>query len=358
LPALRDAIAAHYRNWQGLRLVPDDVVVGPGSKGLIFLLQLAFDGEVLIPTPGWVSYAPQAELLGHRVRGIPTAGSDGWRLDPETLDRLCEKMPRRPRLLILNYPLNPSGTTLGATRLRALAEVARKHELLVLSDEIYGRLQHRGKHHSIARFYPEGTIVSGGLSKWAGAGGWRLGHLAFPKHLRALRETVTAAASESFTSTCAPVQYAAEAAYTREHATRPYLDAVRAVLGSLARELVARLRRARVDVATPEGGFYLFPSFAPLRGRLAQRGIHDDRELCRSIETTCAVGLVPGSKFGRSPTELTARLAYVDFDGEAALRSASWRMSAGTPLDAEWVHAYCGPTEDGVSRICAWLDGD
>jgi aspartate aminotransferase len=102
-------------------------------------------------------------------------------------------------LVVLNYPSNPTGQTYDAAQLEELATVARRYRLVVLSDEIYGELDHRGQHRSIAEFYPEGTIVSSGLSKWAGAGGWRLGTFLFPSTLRWLQDAMAVAASETFT---------------------------------------------------------------------------------------------------------------------------------------------------------------
>ena len=116
---------------------------------------------------------------------------------------------RSQKLLILNYPNNPTGLTYGATALAALATVCRAHNIVVISDEIYGRVNHSDTHHSIAQYYPEGTIVCSGLSKWAGAGGWRLGYAVFPPDLRPLLNATKSVASETFTSVSAPIQYAA-----------------------------------------------------------------------------------------------------------------------------------------------------
>ena len=102
-----------------------------------------------------------------------------WHPTAEQLEELCREDPRRPRILVLNYPCNPTGRTFSTEELEDLARVAREHHALILSDEIYGKLHHQDKHISIARFYPEGTIFSGGLSKWCGAGGWRLGLFVF-----------------------------------------------------------------------------------------------------------------------------------------------------------------------------------
>ena len=134
-------------------------------------------------------------------------------LRPEELEALCVMDPERPRIVIVNYPANPTGATYTIKRLKKIAEIAKKYNVILLSDEIYGELHHQGRHVSVARFYPEGTIVSSGLSKWCGAGGWRLGMFMFPSDLRWLLDAMAVVASETYTSTSAPIQFASITAF-------------------------------------------------------------------------------------------------------------------------------------------------
>ncbi|MEC9071332.1 MAG: pyridoxal phosphate-dependent aminotransferase, partial [Myxococcota bacterium] len=326
LAELRDAVAAHHRA-RGACCAESGVLVGPGSKELLFLLQLVFDGELVLPNPSWVSYEPQARIVGRDVAWLDTRPEEGWRLDPEALDAHCADGGQRPRVLLLNYPNNPSGTSYGAGDLEAIARVAERHGVLILSDEIYGEVHHRGEHVSVAQFYPEGTIVSGGLSKWCGAGGWRLGTFAFPAGLGWLLDAMASVASETFTSTSAPIQHAAITAFEGGEDIDSYLQGSRDVLRTLALRLTGILRGAGANVPDPEGGFYLMPDFTPLAEGLAARGIHTGETLVeRALEET-GVAFLPGSCFGRPEGELTARLAFVDFDGGRALKEASLRGS-------------------------------
>ena len=199
LPALRESVAEFHRRKDGLDFSGDDILVGPGSKELMFLLQLVYYGDLVIPTPSWVSYAPQAHIIGRQIRWVPTRADNGWRMTPDELAQLCQEDPTRPRIFIFNYPSNPTGGTYRVEELRAIARVAREFRIVLLSDEIYGEINHCGRHVSVARYYPEGTIVSGGLSKWCGAGGWRVGTFAFPRSLRWLLDAMAVAASETFT---------------------------------------------------------------------------------------------------------------------------------------------------------------
>ena len=176
LPALREAVADCHREHDHVDAHPDRVLIGPGSKELMFLLQLIYYGEILVATPCWVSYLPQAQIIARRVSRLHTTYDDGWKISRESLLASIERVhdDSRPRILVLNYPDNPTGATYTSAELEAITEVVRRYRVLVLSDEIYGRLHYQGEHVSIARYYPEGTVISSGLSKWCGAGGWRL----------------------------------------------------------------------------------------------------------------------------------------------------------------------------------------
>lgn len=354
LAELRDAVAAYHRREDGIVRTGEDVLIGPGSKELMFLLQLVFYGDLVIPTPAWVSYAPQARIIGRQVRLVPTREDHEWRLMPEELARLCGEDPGRPRIFILNYPSNPTGATHRLEDLRALARVASEHRVVLLSDEIYGELHHKGQHVSIARFYPEGTIISSGLSKWCGAGGWRLGTFLFPPSMRWLLDAMAAAASETFTSTSAPIQHAAVTAFRGGVEIDTYLQRSRRVLGALGRWCHRRMTDAGLRCCKPAGAFYLFPSFEAHTEALAARGITTSPQLCERLLEDTGVAILPGSHFGREASELTARLAYVDFDGAAALDAVAG-ISREASLDETFLRTYCTRVTTAIDRLCAWL---
>jgi aspartate aminotransferase len=109
LAALREVVAGYHERKQGIAVRAEDVLVGPGSKELMFLLQLVYYGDLVVPTPSWVSYAPQAEIVGRKISWIETRREDGWRITPESLAARCEDDPGRPRLVVLNTPTIPPG---------------------------------------------------------------------------------------------------------------------------------------------------------------------------------------------------------------------------------------------------------
>ncbi|MBK9171064.1 MAG: aminotransferase class I/II-fold pyridoxal phosphate-dependent enzyme [Bryobacterales bacterium] len=356
LHELRGAVAEYQRGLHQIPCTAEDVLVGPGSKELMFLVQLVYYGDLIIPTPSWVSYAPQAQIIGRRVTWIPTLPESGWRLDADDLDRFCQADPSRPRILILNYPNNPTGLTYSAQELEAIAAVAVRYHIVLISDEIYGELHHTGGHVSIARYCPERTIISTGLSKWCGAGGWRLGTFTFPRSMRWLLDSMAVVASETFTSTSAPIQYAAVRAFQGGIEIEHYLVRARRILQALGQYCANRLEAAGVSVCKPQGGFYLFPDFSPHAAMLRGRQIHTSEQLCERVLNETGVAMLPGSDFGRPAEEFTVRIAYVDFNGGHCLTAAD-AVPSDQPLDDAFLERHCGNVTMAVNLIGDWVAG-
>lgn len=356
LSELREAVAEFHRKKDHVDANADYVLIGPGSKELLFLLQLVFYGEIIVPAPCWVSYIPQAQIIGRKVRIIHTTFEDEWRITPEKFEELCESEHDiyRPRILVLNYPSNPDGGTYPPDDLKKIADVARKFEVILLSDEIYGRLHYKGEHVSVAKFYPEGTIISSGLSKWCGAGGWRLGTFTMPSTLDWLMETMAAVASETYTSVCAPIQYAAITAFRGGVSIERYLWHVRRILSTLGNECCRILSDAGIRVHPPKGAFYLFLDFSPFAEKMKKDGIKDDKSMCMRLLRDVSVAALPGSDFALSPQALTARISFVNFDGAKAL-AASENIPLHSEIPPDFIEKWCEPTIHAVQRIADWL---
>ena len=352
LQALREAVAWFHVRTNGVHRSADDVLIGPGSKELMFILQLVFYGDLVIPAPSWVSYSPQASIIGRQIRRVNTLAENGWRMQADELEAVCLEDPDRPRVLILNYPNNPVGITYSDDELKAIAGVAEKYGMLVLSDEIYSELHYEGKQTSIAKYYPQGTIISSGLSKWAGAGGWRLGTFLFPEGLRWLLDAMAVVASETYTTVSAPIQYAAIRAFEGGPDIDDYLSRSRHILKALGRNLTDRLRAMGCTLPDPEGGFYLFPDFSAHQDKLKTKGIQTSRDLCKKLLEDAGVACLPGTDFGRPATELTVRMAYVDFDGAKALAA----VDTNRPIDQEFLLAHCPKLVGAMNSIDDWLN--
>jgi aspartate aminotransferase len=353
IPELREAVARFHRQLDGVNIEAEDVLIAPGSKILLYAVMAAFTrADVLVPVPSWVSYIPQAQLAGHNVIKIPTLRK-AWRLTPELLEEAVKSKADAhvPSILIINYPGNPDGLTYTSGELAGLAAVARKHNILILSDEIYGLLHHTGSHESIARHCPDNTIITSGLSKWVGAGGWRLGVALLPKALRgAFKETLLGIASETYSCATLPVQMAACEAYRSPEGIADYVKHQRRILSTLGTECYRRLHKSGIGVCEPQGGFYLFLDFCELQGA----GMATSEALCEKLLADTGVALLPGTAFGMEPRHLSARLAYVDFDGVKALEAAK-KIGLTQPLGAAFAKEYFSRMLEGIDRICEWV---
>ena len=348
---LREAVAGFMRRTEGLDCRASDILIGPGSKELLFGLQMALDCELLLPAPSWVSYEPQARLLGKIVHWLPTRAEDGWKLTAEALDAHClRRAGGRCQLLVLNSPNNPSGACYTEDELQRLAEVARRHRVIVLSDEIYSELHFEGEHRSIARYYPERSIVSNGISKWAGAGGWRLGFFAFPRELNHILQSMVVIASETFTSVSAPIQMASICAFEDSAAIIDYIHACRRIMRGIGTDFSRQLRQAGVDIVTPQGGFYCLPDFAPFADRLRTAGIDNAVQLAERLLEDTGVAALPGGDFGLTGS-LALRMALVDFDGDALLHKAIQQPDLEIDLQLPELRRL----QQACDRIGEWL---
>ncbi len=351
---LREAVAEYHSRGQDINHSADDVLIGPGSKELMFLLQLVYYGDLVIPTPSWVSYAPQAHIIGRHVRWLPTQKEEKWLLSAGDLIEHCKNDPDKPRIVILNYPSNPVGITYSTSELKEIALVAKQHKIILLSDEIYGELTFKGNHTSIAQFYPEGTIISGGLSKWCGAGGWRLGTFTFPPTLRWLLDSMSVVASETFTATSAPIQNAAVTAFKGGKGIDKYLWRARWILEKLGSTISEKLKSNGIFTVDPSGGFYLFVSFDSFKDELNLKGITTSEILCDRLLDEKGVAILPGTVFGRPPEELTARIAYVNFNGNKAMEEAL-HLHSKDQIDDKFVKKYCIDTLKAIDLIYEWI---
>ena len=259
IPALREAVAAFLERTGRMRVAPDRVVVTPGAKPIMFFTILALAGpgdEVLYPDPGFPMYESITSFAGAVPVPVPLRESNGFRIDVAELERLITS---RSRLLIVNSPHNPCGSALTREDCAAIAELADRHDLVVLSDEVYWAIRYGPGHASVLDFdgMADRTVLLDGWSKTYAMTGWRLGFGVFPP---ALVEPVTRLAINSVSCTSAFSQYAAIAA----------LDGPQDGVA----EMVAEFRRRRdvivaglndipgVSCVEPQGAFYAFPNIA------------------------------------------------------------------------------------------------
>ncbi len=339
LKDLREAIAKYINKNSNNNFKQDDIIIGPGTKQLMFLLQLGFEGEFIFPTGSWVSYEPQAVIAKNKVHWIKTFRENNWFPKPDEIEKKIKNIKSKNIILFINSPNNPSGAV--CKNLKEIADVAKKHEIIILSDEIYSQLQFDGNYNSISEYYPEGTIVSSGLSKWLGAGGWRLGFFAVPNKLKNILEMIKILSSESLSAVSAPIQYAAVEAFSNDYSD--YLNKTRNILCSVGNYVYNNLKSNKVLINSPQGGFYIMPEFLDSKFK-------NSSEMCNNIIKKTGVALLPGSDFGFKPNKMLARLSYTDFDGEKFLKN----IDGSKNLDDDLIKKYAPNVVEGTKRLAEW----
>ena len=337
---LRETISNYLQNKTGNNYPKENILITPGSKEAMLLMHIAFNGEIIIPAPGWVSYEPQAQIGSNKVHWLETSRANNWFPTADELEKKIKKVGKNKNLIfILNSPNNPSGAV--CKNLKELAKVAKKYKLIVLSDEIYTDLTFDNNYNSISKYYPELTFITGGLSKWCGAGGWRLGFLAVPNKLTDFLPSLKSLASESYSTVNTPTQFAAVEAYNGNYDN--YKDKVKSILNGIGNYVYNNLKSNKVLISAPQGAFYLMPEFK-------NKKYKNSSKLCEAILKETGVAMLPGSDFGFNPKKMLTRLSYTDFDGTEFLNN----VSNGKIISNTLIEKYAPNVVKGVQKLSIW----
>lgn len=341
LSELRQSVAKYTSKKKNYEYNSENVIIGPGSKELMFLLHVIFDGEIILPAPSWVSYAPQAILGRNKIQILQTKRENNWFPTAQEIEEVILKDKNKNYLLFLNSPNNPSGQV--CENLEEISNVTNKHNLIILSDEIYSELTFTKNYKSISNFCPEKTIISTGLSKWCGAGGWRLGYFIVPESLNDIKNMINVLASETFSAVSAPIQYAAIKAYENNHSK--YINKSRNILNAVGNYVYQNLKSNKILINEPQGGFYLMPEFLNSKFKTSS-------EMCENILKETGVALLPGSDFGFNESKMLARLSFTDFDGEKFMNSIKEDQS----IDFNIIEKLAPKVVEGVDNLKKWSE--
>ncbi len=338
---LREAVAKYTSKKKNHEYKLGNVIIGPGSKELMFLLNVIFDGEIILPIPSWVSYAPQAILGRNKIRTIQTKRENNWFPSGQEIEEVILKDEKKNYLLFLNSPNNPSGQV--CTKLDEIASIAKKYNLIILSDEIYSELTFKDNYKSISSLCPEKTIISTGLSKWCGAGGWRLGYFIIPETLININKMINVLASETFSAVSAPIQYAAIKAYENDHTK--YILKSKNILSAIGKYVYQNLKSNKILINESQGGFYLMPEFLDSK-------FSTSSEMCKKILKDTGVALLPGSDFGFNSSKMLTRLSFTDFDGQKFMD----QIEDNQVIDDEKIRKLAPNIVEGVDKLKKWSE--
>jgi aminotransferase len=307
LPELRRAIAAKLLRENGVKVDPSGgvVVTTGGQEGLFLLVQAILEpgDEILVPDPRYTSYDVAIQMAGANMVSVPTDEHDGFDLDPDEVER---RITPRTRVLLLITPGNPTAGTITPPNLRRLAEIAKQHDLLVISDEIYEKLLYDGTEHLSIGSLPgmaERTITLNGFSKTYCMTGWRVGYLAGPRSvMRRVRRL------KELASSCAPVvsQWAGVSAL---EGPQDAVEEYRRIYEGRRRVMLDGLDRMGFTYGDPRGAFYIFVNASSV-------GM-DSIDLSRKLLEEARVLIFPGTGFGEQWVDYM-RASYLAPEAELA----------------------------------------
>jgi aspartate aminotransferase len=287
LPVLREAIAEVVSKSRGIPVSPEEVIVTPGAKPIMFFTLLAYaqaGDEVIYPSPSFPIYESMINFVGATPVPIPLLESNGFSFD---MERFEASLSPRTKLIILNSPGNPTGGIIPTSDLQRIAAVALEREILILSDEIYGGMQYEGTPVSVASLpgMQDLTIILDGFSKLYAMTGWRLGFAVANRHVI---DHFTKLMANSASCTASFVQMAGVAALRGPQ--------------EAAQQMVAEFRRRRelivngmnqitaLQCATPQGAFYVFPNI--------QRLQRSSAEVASRLLNESGIACLAGTAFG------------------------------------------------------------
>ena len=348
LSKLRHQVSDFLSEHQGIQRASDLIFIGPGSKELLYQSVLILEGHFIIPKGSWVSYIPQIKSKGATYSVLETSLEDNFKLTSNCLEAYLNESLHSEHILVLNSPNNPTGAIYSDAEYESLAAVCRKYKVIVFSDEIYSQINFSNTYSpSISKFYPEGTLVFGGLSKVFSAGGYRLGFMSLPKELNKLSVVYSSLFSETFSCVSSPVQYAALEAYEYSKELQHYVATSAAILNGISTYIFNELSKCAIQCTVPQGSFYMMIGFENFKTFLKPLKLDSSTKLSHHLLDNYGVALLPGSDFGFKSNELFFRMAFVDFNGEKVMKA----FEKVKDIDELFIKENCISIYKGVQQL-------
>lgn len=353
---LKNAISKYNKHYFHINVDPKRIIVGPGTKELIFNLLELLHGTVILPTPAWLGYLPQIRFLRKNYHMLPV-NKDG-KISPNKLKHLALRLHDRQKILILNNPNNPTGLFYSQLELEEIADVCRQQKITVISDEIYAMTTYDfSQFVSMLQIYPEGTFVTNGLSKSHAAGGYRIGYVLFPQHVVNFREQFKKILATEYTATSTPIQHAAIAGFENSVEMDDYFKVTRELHKIMGEYTYNRLNEIEGVVTTkPEATFYLLANFNYYADDFAANNIKTSQEFSIALlDHPYHTALVGGDSLVLERTDFSARIAFVDYDGNNAMKNWIAKKPSTASARLEFVHQNAPRIVKGLDMIERFL---
>ena len=319
---LRESISEYNKHYFGMDVDPRRIYVGPGTKELLYNLLEILHGTVILPTPAWLGYLPQIRLLKKNYHMLPTRTNK--KITPYDLKKLALRLQDRQKILILNNPNNPTGLLYDRLELEEIAEVCREQNIIVISDEIYAQTTYKFDNFvSMGKIYPEGTFVTNGISKSHAAGGYRLGYVIFPEHTIDVGEQFKKILATEYTAVSTPIQHSAVAGFQVSKEMDQYFEVTRKIheiMGEFTYQTLQQISGIRST--KPQATFYLLADLNQFTSEFESSKISTSQKFSESlIQHPYHTAIVGGDSLVLERTDFSARMAFVDYDGEKAFEN-------------------------------------
>lgn len=359
IEALTQEIIGFHQRHFGLSLTSDRIVIGNGTKKIMFMLMSMLDGHYIVPSPAWIGYVPLLKYLNKSYETHRLSHEHDYKITPDQLDALMRKTDKTP-IFVLNNPHNPTGALYTESELIALAKVCRKHQAYVISDEIYALVTYHQKDFvTMASIYPERTFVTNGISKDRSAAGYRLGTCILPiENTPLIKDKYVAFASTLYTNVATPIQHAAIKAYSHDEDIHTYINTTRSIHHMVGDYFYGLLSNVRdIQVSKPLGGFYFVVDFNPLKPLLNKHGIFNAHDLTYALlKEPYHIALVMGESIALDGDDLLARIAFIDYPGEAVYH-AYQANTPSTEIEIEvFIQTHLAHMHQGFNRMMEFIE--
>ena len=324
--SLRIKIADYYSKQLNVDISYNQVIVGVGSKSLLYSMIQAIDGDILLPKPSWVSYSSIATMCNKNIKRFYLDKDNGYKLNIESLKSAyssAKKNGINPSMLVLNSPNNPVGNSFSKPDIELAAYWAQENDITILSDEIYGLITFKGnKHYTPLSHYPGKTIVFSGLSKHLSLGGWRLGISILPRNTfgQQLISKFESISGNIWSCVPAPFQLVGETAFSDNEAIADYINVCANIHRIRTLFIYDHFQDLGIDCPRPTGGFYIYASFKKWSDQLSKIDIISCVSLSEYLLDKYNIATLPGSAFGDDPENLCLRISssYLDMETDEA----------------------------------------
>jgi len=320
--SLRTKIAEYYTKQLNIDISYDQVIVGVGSKSLLYSIIQAIDGDILLPRPSWVSYSSIATMCNRSIKRFDLNKNNGYKLNIDSLKDAYSSAKNsgvNPSMLVLNSPNNPVGNSFEKSDIQSVANWAQENNITILSDEIYGLITFKeNKHHTPLTYYPDKTIVFSGLSKHLSLGGWRLGISILPRNSfgQQLISKFESISGNIWSCVPSPFQVVGETAFSNNESIADYINVCTNIHRVRTLFIYEQFQDLGIDCPRPTGGFYIYASFKKWSDQLSKIDIISCTSLSEYLLDKYKIATLPGSAFGDDPENLCLRISssYLDME--------------------------------------------